>query len=82
MYIRLQILQHSRASGAADIMANSASSTSTGTSFWACFPLHAAKNAIAATAIKYFFITIIYFISDVWTYNIKSPTICFVRDHF
>ena len=42
----------------------------------------AAKNAIAATAIKYFFITIIYFISDVWTYNIKSPTICFVRDHF
>ena len=35
-----------------------------------------------ATAIKYFFITIIYFISDVWTYNIKSPTICFVRDHF
>ena len=73
-----------KASGADFIVAlgGGSSSTSTGTSFWACFPLHAAKNAIAATAIKYFFITIIYFISDVWTYNIKSPTICFVRDHF
>ena len=43
------------ASGAASATAILSSSTNTGVSF-AAFPLHAAKNASAATAIKYFFI--------------------------